>query len=158
MAGFVPQHGNQLSAIPYAGLVMAHSAEAGVIALIRLKLENDALSWTYSSYTQSIDNTISYHTLLRITTDSIMDGENMSSILRGVALPPSNPFNPSDGVDWVIRAVGRLSDDNLVSLAPDRAEGLAGLEAEIRAIFTMSPSALPRESGYPVIVLSKACS
>lgn len=164
ITGFIPQHSasdqHSYNAAPSVGFLFAQNKVYG--RLMRIKREfnqqSDTFVWQFQDNQHSIDNTVSFHTLLRISTDSILDADDLSNLLRQCPLPSTQPFNLLDNFNWIIRAVDCLHDASLVALTPDREEGLTRLEEEIKALFIESASAVLNASGYPTILVSRACS
>lgn len=125
-----------------------------------IKLEfddDDNLQWTLQSFQQTIDNTASFQTLLRISNNTIMEPESLEHILEQIPFPSTDPLDRLGSINWVISAVGKMESDEAVELIPNREEGLAILGEEVKALFTLSSATNPSTVGKPAIVESKAC-
>lgn len=162
VTGFQPQGAisdeHQGPAQILASVVVAESRRSGWMAPINIELdiETETRIWGYRCHKQSLDNTISFNTLLRITTRGVPEPELLGDLLRPVELPSAESLDLMACVHWVIRVVEFLYDNELVGLRPNKEEALAGLREEVDSIFTNS-NFTPRDDNIPRIMISKYC-
>lgn len=126
---------------------------------IKLEFNDDEKSqWTLQSFQQTIDNTFSFQTMLRISNNTIVEPASLKDILEQIPFPSTDPLDRLGSINWIISAVGKMESDVVIKLIPNREEGLAILDEEVKALFTLSSATNPSAVGKPAIVESKACS